>query len=146
MNMKCKRCGKDLGTSTRCNFCGFENLESDNVREMSHAEKNFYNGVTIDVNSNGESGDRKNHSEYTTYTQGAFTFGNGNILFVLLEKFFNAFLSGNIFARLVAGILMLAFAAFMFFVALPIFFVVIAAAVIGLVIFPRIKNKFRKKF
>ena len=143
MIMKCKRCGKELGSSTRCNFCGFENLESDNVREMSRAEKNFYNGLTIDVNSNDENGGHKNNSEYTTYTQGTFTFGSGNIVFTLLAKFFNAFLSGNIFARLVTGIFMLAFAAFMFFVALPIFFVVIAAAVIGLVIFPRIKNKFR---
>ena len=145
MIMKCKRCGKELGSSTRCNFCGFENLESDNVREMSNAEKNFYNGLTIDVNSNGESGDRKNNSEYTTYTQGTFVFGNGNILFTLLTKFFKALFSGNIFARLVAGIFMLAVAAFMFFVALPIFFVLIAATVIGLIIFPRIKNKFRRR-
>jgi len=145
--MKCTRCGKELGSSTRCSFCGFENLESDNVREMSNAEKNFYNGLTIDVNSDGTGGnDRKTNSEYTTYTQGTFVFGNGNILFTLLAKFLNALFGGNIFARFVTGILMLAVAAFMFFVALPIFFVVIAAAVIGLVIFPRIKNKFRGRF
>ena len=143
--MKCKRCGKELEKSTRCNFCGFENFESENVREMSNAEKNFYNGVTIDVNSNGESGERKNNSEYTTYTQGTFVFGNGNILFTLFTKFLNALLNGNIVSRIVTGILLLAVAAFMFFVALPILFVVIAAAVIGIVILPRLKNKFKRR-
>ena len=48
--MKCRRCGKELNNSMRCNFCGFDNFEEDNVREMSNAEKKFYNGgVTIDV-------------------------------------------------------------------------------------------------
>ena len=143
--MKCTRCGKELGNSLRCTFCGYENFEDSNVREMSNAEKNFYNGLTIDVNSNGDGGERKTNSEYTTYTQGTFIFGNGNILFTVLEKFLNAFSSGNILARLIAGILTLALAAFIFFVALPIFFVIIAAAVIGLVIVPRIKNKFRRR-
>ena len=146
MKMKCRRCGKELGNSVRCTFCGYENFESDNVREMSNAEKNFYNGLTIDVNENGDGGERKTNSEYTTYTQGTFIFGGGNIFFELLSRFLHAFIGGNIFARLVAGILILAIAAFMFFVALPIFFVIIAVAVIGLVIFPRIKNKFKRRF
>ena len=143
--MKCMRCGKELENTTRCNFCGFENFESDNVREMSESEKRFYNGLTIDVNSNGDGGERKTNSDYTTYTQRTFVFGGGNILFALLEKFIGALFGGNILARLVTGILLLAIAAFIFFVALPIFFVIIALAVIGLVIVPRIKNKFRRR-
>ena len=49
--MKCQRCGTELKNSMRCNFCGYDNVEENSVHEMSNAEKNFYNGVTIDVDS-----------------------------------------------------------------------------------------------
>ena len=58
--MKCQRCGKELKNSARCSFCGFE----ENVREMSNAEKNFYEGVTIDVDSNGKNYHRNTNSDY----------------------------------------------------------------------------------
>ena len=44
--MQCQRCGKELGDSARCTFCGYYNTVGS-VREMSAAEKYFYDGVTI---------------------------------------------------------------------------------------------------
>ena len=41
--MQCRRCGKELGNSMRCTFCGYENSEG-NVRELTRTEKNFFNG------------------------------------------------------------------------------------------------------
>ena len=143
--MKCQRCGKELNNSMRCNFCGFDNLEKDSVREMSNAEKNFYNGgVTIDVDSDGKN-NKDSHSDYerTSYTQSNFiNFGGTNIFFDLLLKFFNGLFSGNILAKIIAMALFIVFLAFMFFVALPIFFAALAVGVIVLIVVPRIKNKF----
>lgn len=143
--MKCRRCSKELNNSMRCNFCGFDNFEKDNVREMSNAEKNFYNGgVTIDVVPDEKNyKDRRSDSEYTSYSQSTFiNFGVGNAFLNLLFKFINGLFGGNILARIIAGALFIVFLAFLFFVALPIFFVALAIGVIVLVIVPRIKHKF----
>lgn len=143
--MKCRRCGKELGNSMRCNFCGFDNIEDDKVREMSSAEKNFYNGgVTIDVDSDGKNyKDHHSDSEHTSYGQSTFVnFGGSNIFSDLFFKFINGIFSGNIFARIIAGVIFLLVLAFVFFVALPLFFAVLAVGVIVLIIVPRIKNKF----
>ena len=141
--MKCQRCGKELGNSMRCNFCGYNNIEDDNVREMSNAEKKFYNGLTIDVDS-GENNHNysKTDSEYTSYGQSTFVNLSGGIFANLLSKLINGIFSGNILSKIIAGIIFLAFTAFMFFVALPIFFMLIAVGVIVLVIIPRVKSKF----
>ncbi len=140
--MKCQRCGKELKNSMRCNFCGYDNVEENSVHEMSNAEKNFYNGVTIDVDSDEKNyKDNRNDSSYTSYGQSTFNF-SGGMLSNLILKLINGIFSGSIIAKIIAGIIFLGFAAFMFFVALPIFFVLIAAGVVWLIIFPRIKNKF----
>lgn len=140
--MKCRRCGKELKNSTRCKFCGYE----ENVREMSNAEKNFYDGVTIDVDSNGKSYHRNTNSEYDSYSSTFVNFGGTNFLTTLLFRLINGIFGGSLLAKILAGVLFIAFAAFMFFVALPIFFVVIAVGIFVLVIVPRIKNKFRGRF
>ena len=142
ISVKCQRCGKELGNSTRCNFCGYNNIEDYNVREMSNAEKKFYNGVTIDVDSgdNNRSYNRTD-SEYTSYQSTYVNYGGG-IFSNLLAKLIHGIFSGSIVAKIIAGIIFLAFAAFMFFVALPIFFTLIAIGIIVLIIFPRVKSKF----
>lgn len=141
--MKCQRCGKELRNSMKCNFCGYDNIEENNVHEMSNVEKNFYNGVTIDVDSNEKSyKNQRTDSDYTSYGQSTFVNFGGGILSNLLMKLINGIFGGSILAKIIAGIIFLAFAAFMFFVALPIFFVIIAAGMIWLFIYPRIKNKF----
>lgn len=127
----------------KCNFCGYDNIEENNVHEMSNVEKNFYNGVTIDVDSNEKSyKNQRTDSDYTSYGQSTFVNFGGGILSNLLMKLINGIFGGSILAKIIAGIIFLAFAAFMFFVALPIFFVIIAAGMIWLFIYPRIKNKF----
>ena len=143
--MKCRRCGKELNNSMRCNFCGFDNFEEDNVREISNAEKKFYNGgITIDVGDDEKNyKDRRSDSEYTSYGQSTFiNFGGGNAFSNLLWKFINGLFSRNILARIIAGALFILFLAFLFFVALPIFFVALAIGVIVLIVVPKIKHKF----
>lgn len=140
--MKCQRCGKELKNSARCSFCGYE----ENVREMSNAEKNFYNGVTIDVDSGEKNYHRHNDSEYDSYGATFINFGGTNPLITLLFRLINGIFGGSLLAKIIAGVLFIVFAAFMFFVALPIFFVVIAVGIFVLVIVPRIKNKFRGRF
>lgn len=136
--MKCRRCGKELKNSARCSFCGYE----ENVREMSSAEKNFYNGVTIDLDQNGKSNNRHSASDYDSYGATFVNFGGTNPLITLLLRLINGLFGGSLLAKIIAGVLFIAFAAFMFFVALPIFFVVIAVGIFILIILPRIKNKF----
>lgn len=140
--MKCRRCGKEINNSTRCSFCGYDNVEESNVREMSSAEKNFYNGVTIDVSSDGKSYNDRREDDYTSYQSTYVNFGGSNILFNLLSKLIGGLFKGSLLAKIIAVIVFLAFAAFMFFVALPIFFALVAGAVVVLVVVPYIKNKF----
>lgn len=112
---------------------------------MSKAEKNFYNGgVTIDVDSDGKNyKDRHSDSEHNSYGQSTFVnFGGTNIFSNLLIKFINGIFSGNILSRIIAGVIFLLLLAFVFFVALPLFFAVLAVGIIVLIIVPRIKNKF----
>ena len=140
--MKCRRCGKEINNSTRCSFCGYDNVEESNVREMSSAEKNFYNGVTIDVSSDGKSYNDRKENDYTNYQSTYVNLGGSNIFFNLLSKLIGGLFRGSLLAKIIAVVIFLAFAAFMFFVALPIFFVLVAGAVVVLVVVPYIKNKF----
>lgn len=140
--MKCQRCGKEVRNSTRCSFCGYDNLEQNGVREMSKAEKNFYNGLTIDVSPDGKSYNDRREEEYTSYQSSFVNFGGFNILSNLLIKFINGLFRGSLIAKILAVIIFLAFAAFMFFVALPIFLGVLAVAVVIFIVVPFIKNKF----
>ncbi len=140
--MKCRRCGKEINNSTRCSFCGYDNVEENAVREMSSAEKNFYNGVTIDISSDGKSYNDRREDEYTGYRSTYVNFGGTSMLFNILSKLIGGLFRGSFWAKIIAVAVFLAFAAFMFFVALPIFFVLVAGAVIILVVVPYIKNKF----
>lgn len=142
--MKCQRCGKELKNSTRCSFCGYENFESDNVREMSNAERNFYDGLTIDADvDEKEYKNRRTDSDYNSYWRTSTNFGTASTIASLIGNFLMGGLANSsILVKILAVLIFLAFAAFMFFVALPIFFVLIVAGFVTLVIFPRIRNKF----
>ena len=145
--MQCQRCGKELGKSSRCAFCGFENVEG-NVREMSRAEKNFYNGVTIDAGGEGENfhSQNKNYnfggqnfSTRTTY----INFGNfgGGFFSRLFEKFLRGLMNNNLLAKIVAGLILIALAGILFFVALPIMFFMLALGV-GIFLYAKFNKKF----
>lgn len=130
--MQCRRCGKELGNSMRCDFCGYENTEG-NVREMTRTEKTFFNGVTIDADSTDSSGRRTNEETFRSQrrsydgTRGTYVNFTGTSLFGrAVGSFLRALLNGNRLAQIAAVLIGLAFAALMFFVALPILFVMLA--------------------
>ena len=135
--MQCRRCGKDLGNSMRCVFCGYENTEG-NVRELTRTEKNFFDGVTIDADSTAgrseetfRSQQRRNHyGARGTYIQ----FTDSNIFVRAVGSFIRALLNGNRLAQIAALLIGIAFAALMFFIALPILFVLLAIGITLLVI------------
>lgn len=135
--MHCRRCGKDLGNSMRCVFCGYENTEG-NVREMTRTEKNLFDGVTIDADSNGERAEetfRNQRRGYNHSTRGTYiNFTESNILARAVGSFIRALMNGNRLAQIAAILIGVAFAALMFFIALPILFVLLAIGITLLVI------------
>ena len=69
----------------RCTFCGYENSEG-NVRELTRTEKNFFNGVTIDADSqegrSSEENFRRQGRTYDFSTRRTYVnFGGSNILY-----------------------------------------------------------------
>lgn len=129
--MLCRRCGKDLGGSMRCTFCGYENTEG-NVREMTRTEKTFFDGVTIDAGSTGSNSsqeDSRNYRRYDYSTRTTYVNFGGNIFTRAILSFARAVLDGNKLAQLAAVLIFLAFTALMFFVALPILFVLLAIGI-----------------
>ena len=133
--MKCQRCGKDLGGESKCIFCGFENVVEGNVREMSRAEKNFYDGVTIDTDENFNS--HKN----SKYDRAYIHLGNSGIFSNLFGKFIFGLMNNNLLAKIAAILILIAFSVLMFFIALPILFFVLA---LGIALY--VYAKFTKKF
>ena len=127
--MLCRRCGKDLGGSMRCAFCGYENTEG-NVREMTRTEKTFFDGVTIDADStssdSSQEGYRRRERNYNYSTRTTYVNFGGNIFTRAIVSFARAVIDGNKLAQLAAVLIFLAFTALMFFVALPILFVLLA--------------------
>ncbi len=130
--MKCQRCGKDLGDSSKCNFCGFENSEG-NVREMTRAEKKFYNGVTIDLS------EPENNSRSKNYNRAYVNFNGGGFFSKLIEKFIVGLMSNNLLAKIAGILIFVSFAALMFFIALPILFFILALG-IALLIYARFRR------
>ena len=128
--MQCRRCGKELNGSLRCNFCGYENSEG-NVREMTRTEKNFFNGVTIDA---GSTNSRSSEENYYGRNRGGeqsargtyINFSGSNIFTRAIGSFIRAIFNGNRLAQVAAALIFLAFTALMLFVALPILFVLLA--------------------
>ena len=110
-------------------------MENDgNVREMTRTEKNFFNGVTIDASSTQGSSSEENfrtyNKNYEYRTRTAYvSYGGSNIFTRLVGSFVRALLNGNRLAQIGAFIIGLAFAALMFFVALPILFILLAIGI-----------------
>ena len=129
--MNCRRCGKELNGSMRCNFCGYENTEG-NTRELTRIEKNFYDGVTIDADSvDGQKNYRsyeKKSSSYKFYYNG----GSQGFFSKLVGNFISGIFSGSKIAKIAAVLIFVALSALMFFIALPIMFVILA---VGIVLF-----------
>ncbi len=130
--MQCQRCGKELGNSTQCNFCGYDNKEG-NVREMSSLEKNFYDGVTIDTGNAEE----KNSSNSNSYRNNNYRFSQRKIYISndtgifsrFLGKLLSGLLNNSLLSKIAVTLIALAFGALMFFVALPVLFVLLATGI-----------------
>ena len=135
--MQCRRCGKELGSSLKCTFCGYENTEG-NLREMTHTERNFFSGETIDI-SDGERRD-ENFRGQTYQTRRTYVnFSGGGFFSRAFNWIVREWLSGNKLVRVAVTLIVVALAALTLFVALPIIFVILAA---GIVLFALL-NKFR---
>ena len=110
--------------------------DEGNVREMTRTEKNFFNGVTIDAN------EEKNYRQQQNYygTRRTYVnFGGSNIFTRAIGSFIRALLNGNRLAQVAAVLIGFAFAALMFFVALPIIFITLAVG-IGLLVLARLSR------
>ncbi len=132
--MQCRRCGKELGDSMRCTFCGYVNTEG-NVREMTRTEKKFFNGVTIDAGTTGghandeDFREQRRNYEYTT-RRTYVNFGGGtSFLGRIASSFVRGLMNGNRLAQIAAILIGVAFMGLMFFVALPILFVMLAIGI-----------------
>ena len=140
--MQCRRCGKELGSSLKCTFCGYENTEG-NVRELTRTEKIFFDGKTIDAGSvDGERERKENFRErnyrYDYGTRRTFVnFDNGGFFSRAVTWILREWFGGNKIVKVAVTLVFVALAALMFFVALPIIFVILAA---GIVIFALLNN------
>ena len=117
--MQCRRCGKELGNFSRCEFCGYDNVEG-NVREMTNAEKNSY---TRKTNSNSNYSAYKNFSRRTIYTSSQGIFSR------LIDKILFGLMNNELVAKIAAILIAVALAALMFFVAIPILFLILATGI-----------------
>ena len=140
--MICRRCGKELGNSMRCTFCGYVNTEG-NVREMTRTEKNFFNGVTIDAGSADGHKEETFHEQRRNYdytTRRTYiNFGGSSLLSRLVGSFVRGLMDGSTLAKIAAILIGIAFAALMFFIALPILFVLLAIG-IALIVLTKISR------
>ena len=138
--MQCRRCGKELGNSMRCTFCGYVNTEG-NIREMTRTEKNFFNGVTIDAGATEGHAEenfreqRRNYDSRRTY----INFGGSSLLSRVVGAFIRGLMNGSTLAKIAAILIGVAFAALMFFIALPILFVLLAIG-IALIVLTKISR------
>lgn len=111
--------------------------EEGKFRVMTRAEKNFFNGVTIDV---GEEENYRQQRNFNYGTRRTYTsFGGSNLFTRAIGSFVRAVLNGNRLARVAAVLIGLSFAALIFFVALPIIFITLAIG-IGLLVLSRLSR------
>lgn len=141
--MQCRRCGKELGNSLKCTFCGYENTEG-NVRDLTRIERNFFDGETIDVGSVDGHGERKENFRSRNYDYGTrrtfVNFDTGGGFFSRATAWIlREWIGGNKLVKVAVTLILVAFAALTVFVALPIIFVILAAGIVILTVL----NKFK---
>ena len=138
--MQCQRCGKDLGDSLRCSFCGFENAETGNVREMTRAEKNFYTGVTIDADSTEYNSNSQKNSNFKNHTS-QINIGIGGFFSRIFTKFIRGLMNDNLLAKVIAGLIFVGLAGIFFVIAVPMMFFMLALGV-AVFLYARFTGKF----
>ena len=135
--MQCRRCGKELGNFSRCEFCGYDNVEG-NVREMTSTEKNCYDGVTIETGENSaqDSAEYNSYKRKTNYNPNynfsrrtIYTSSNQGIFSRIVDKILFGLINNEPIAKIAVTLITVAVAALMFFVALPILFLILAIGI-----------------
>lgn len=137
--MKCSRCGKDLTGSSKCHFCGYENVDG-NVREMTRSEKMMFKGVTIDADNEGQNNYQDNRD--FKYSRTYINIGNSSNSYGFIEKLLRALLEGSILAKLIVAVIFLAIAAVLFFIAVPLVIILLAVAV-AFFLYAKILKRFK---
>jgi len=132
--MQCQRCGKELGDSTRCSFCGYENKEG-NVREMSNIEKNFYDGVTIDEGdiNNKNSADDNSQNNFKSSRRTVYISDNSSFFSRMFDKLLNGLINNSTISKIAVALIVIAISVLTLFVALPIMFVLLALGIAFLI-------------
>lgn len=132
--MQCQRCGKELGDSTRCSFCGYENKEG-NVREMSNIEKNFYDGVTIDEGdiNNKSSADDNSQNNFKSSRRTVYISDNSSFFSRMFDKLLNGLINNSTISKIAVALIVIAISVLTLFVALPIMFVLLALGIAFLI-------------
>ena len=135
--MQCQRCGKELGDSTRCSFCGYENKEG-NVREMSNIEKNFYDGVTIDegdINNKNSADDNSFNSQnnFKSSRRTVYISDNSSFFSRMFDKLLNGLINNSTVSKIAVALIVIALSVLTLFVALPIMFVLLALGIAFLI-------------
>lgn len=136
--MKCQRCGKELGNFSRCEFCGYNNVEG-NVREMTNAEKISYDGVTIDTGETAEqnstnsythrTNNKSNYSAYKNFSRRTIYTSSQGIFSRLIDKILFGLMNNDLVVKIAVTLIGVALAALMFFVAIPILFLILATGI-----------------
>lgn len=108
--MQCRRCGKELGGSSRCSFCGYHNAEEGRVREMSAVERNNYRGITIDAQSHEHFDHR---FDFQSSAQSNFRSARNE------TGIWTRLFGNHIVTRILVALVLLLVFAFTIFVALP---------------------------
>jgi len=136
--MKCQRCGKELGNFSRCEFCGYNNVEG-NVREMTNAEKISYDGVTIDTGETSEqnstnsythrTNNKSNYSAYKNFSRRTIYTSSQGIFSRLIDKILFGLMNNDLVVKIAVTLIGVALAALMFFVAIPILFLILATGI-----------------
>lgn len=134
--MKCQNCGQEIGEAAQCGFCGYM-VQDMSVREMSRAEANSYQGMTIDeAGSQDEQEDmfyRKTSSGGPRiFVRGIQLGHSGSWLEKLMQNYW--------LSRLAIGLVVATVAVVLVFVALPIVLMVTA---IGFVIWMMLRFLYR---
>ena len=120
--MECPNCGRDIGETSRCAFCGFDAGEGS-VREMSPMERAGYRGITIDAG--GEPGRDAGGTFFEDDARRSRVFVEG-IQLRHTGTWLDALLENRWLLRLLLGAVIVAVAGLLVFVALPIMLVVVA--------------------
>ena len=126
--MKCRQCGNEMGDSLRCSSCGFE-AQIPEVREMSRAEQDDYDGVTVDEQGNAEQGHYGN-TDGRTYRAGNSRIYVRGIQLGHRGSWMEQLLAHRWMSRILVGLVIAAVVAILVFVALPVILMIAAVGII----------------